>query len=489
MLSAFQGRYRALETRVSRIIARCRVSNMYSRGRRSMRFSFVLIPLAAAAFASAGAQTTETPVPFDSAGRISSVSRSLANRLNLAPPLWPAGTEFVEARAYQVSTGGYVITVGLANGGVARYPLSDAQFAELRTEFQRRMNVEGKVVAEDAATVISESARGPFVRDQMILATIIYGPSLAALTHDASAGTGLYLLSVGGTFFALNDFARRRTVTKAQNAMTTDGALRGWAATALATNALGADLSEDGAAITALVGGVGGSLIGYRRGSRLTHAEAEAAMSGSTLLAATTVGLGFATGVLGDDSDRAVSAAALAGGIAGYVAGPAYPRRAPYTVTAGDVSMVKLGAVLGALTAITPFVTADIDPKVGVGILTAGWMGGAMVADRIAAKPFNHSQGDARMIFLGSLGGGLMGMALPIMTKSDNETFYMTATTGGAVLGAFITQSAMTPAREGQVSKPASSGSNNARVQFSPEALAMTLARQPGMHSLLRIRF
>jgi hypothetical protein len=455
-----------------------------------MRFSFVLIPLALAAFASAGAQTTETPVPFDSAGRISSVSRSLANRLNLAPPAWPAGTDFVEARAYQVSTGGYVITVGLRNGGVTRYALTDEQFAALRAEFQQRMRVEGKVVAEDAATVISESARGPFVRDQMLLATIIYGPSLAALTHDGSAGTGLYMLSVGGTFFALNDFARRRTVTKAQNALTTDGALRGWAATALATNALGAKLSEDGTAITALIGGIGGSLIGYHRGSRLTHAEAQSAMTGSTLLAATTVGLGFATGVIAENNERAASAAALAGGVAGYLAGPAYPRRAPYTVTAGDVAMVKLGSVLGALGAITPFVSAErMDPKAAVGIMTAGWIGGAILTDRVAAKPFNHSQSDARMVYLGSLGGGLMGLAVPIMVKSDNANFLMTATTGGAILGAIITQNAMAPSRDGQASKPASSGSNNARVQFSPEALAMTLARQPGMHSVLRIRF
>lgn len=455
-----------------------------------MRLSLVLVPLLSVALASAGAQSTERPVTFDSAGRISSVSRSLAHRLNLAPPAWPAGSEFVEARAYEVSTGGYVLTVSLENGSVTRYALSNEQFADLRAEFQRRIALEGKVVAEDAATVISESARGPFVRDQMILATVIYGPSLAALTHDASAGTGLYMLSVGGTFFALNDFARRRTVTKAQNALTTDGALRGWAATGLATNALGARLSDDGAAITALVGGVGGSIIGYHRGARLTHAEAQAAMSGSTLLAAATVGYGYATGVVAEGNERAGSAATLIGGLAGYLAGPAYPRRAPYTVTAGDVSMVKLGSILGALTAITPFVSAErLDPRVAAGIATTGWVGGAVLADRIAARPFNHSQSDSRMIYLGSLGGGLMGLAIPIMVQSDNATFTMTATTAGAVLGAFITQNAMAPVREGQASKPASGGSNNVRVEFSPEGLAMTMTKQPGVHSLLRIRF
>ena len=47
------------------------------------------------------AQVTETPVPFDSAGRIVSINEPLANRLGLTPPAWPVTGAFVEAKLFR----------------------------------------------------------------------------------------------------------------------------------------------------------------------------------------------------------------------------------------------------------------------------------------------------------------------------------------------------------------------------------------------------
>lgn len=455
-----------------------------------MRFRFLLPALLLTAAVAAGAQTTETPVAFDSASRILSVGRSLATRLNLSAPVWPVTGEFIEARLYQVSSGGYVMTVSRPNGSLERFALDDQQFTALRAAFQEALTREGKVVAEDAATVISEPARGPFVRDQMLLATILYGPALSSLTHDEAAGSGAYLLTVGTTFFVVNQFARTRTISKAQNALTTDGALRGWTAVGLAVGATGARLSDDGAAMTALVGGIGGSIVGYQRGRRLTHAEAQAAMTMSTLAAGTAIGVGFASGIVGEDDDQAASAAVLAGGVAGYVLGPKYPRQAPYTVTAGDVSLVRLGAFLGAITAVSPTVDTDLDPKVGVGIATAGWVTGALIADRMAARPFNYSASDSRMVYLGALGGGLMGLALPVMARVDDGTPYMVGFSAGALIGAAVTHNMVKPSREGSaVMSTGGDRSNSKRLQFSPEGLALTLAKRQGFHPLLSVKF
>lgn len=454
-----------------------------------MRPLVAVIALALAA-APAAAQVTETPVPFDSAGRIASVNPALATRLGLAPPTWPVTGSFIEARLYRVSSGGHILAVSRSSGTTDRFPLDDAQATALRTAFAEGIGRAGRVVAEDAANVIAEPARGPFVRDQMLLASIIYGPALATLSGDEAVGTGLYMLSIGGTFFALNDFGRRRVITKSQNSLTTDGALRGWAAMALVANAADMDLSEKGAATTALIGGIGGSMVGYHRGRTLTNSEAQAAMTASTLLAGTVLGTGTATGLIGENADRAASTAILAGGIAGYVLGPNYPRRAGYTVTAGDVQMVRLGALLGTAAAITPFVDAnDMGPKSVAAILTAGWVGGALIADRVTAKPFNHSASDTRMIYLGALGGALMGSAFPIMTRTESGVFAMSAITGGAILGTFATQRMMDPAREGSIVRNSTGNASNGRVQFSPEGLLMTATKQKGHHSLLRVRF
>jgi hypothetical protein len=456
----------------------------------TMRFRNLIPVLVLLAAMPAAAQTVETPVAFDSAGRILSVSKSLVTRLDLAAPSWPVSGEFIEARLYSVSSGGYVMTVTRPAGTLERYPLTDAQFAGLRDAVHAALAREGKVVAEDAATVISEPARGPFVRDQMLLASIIYGPSIATLMGDDAAGSGAYLLTVGGTFFAVNQFARTRMISKAQNALTTDGALRGWAATALAVSATGTRMDGDGAALTALLGGIGGSVIGYTRGKRLTHAEAQSAMTGSTLLAGATIGLGYATGVVGEDSDQGASTAVLAGGIAGYLLGPRYPRQAPYTVTAGDVSMVRLGAILGSAAAISPTVDADIDPRLGVGIATAGWVAGALIADRVAAKPFNHSTSEARLVYLGALGGGLMGIAFPVMVRAESGTPYMIGFSAGALVGTAVTQNMLKPSREGSaLMSPTGNGNRGAKFEFSPEGLALALAGQRGLHPVLSVRF
>lgn len=436
----------------------------------------------------AAAQVTETPVPFDSAGRILSVNPPLAARLGLAQPAWPVTGVFLEARLFRLSTGGHSLTVSRTGGTVDRYSLDSTQTATLRAAFAEGIARAGRVVSEDAENIIAEPARGPFVRDQMVLASVIYGPALASLSNDESFGAGLYLLSVGGTFFGLNDFARTRTITKSQNSLTTDGALRGWAAAGLTMSMLDVDLSDHGAAITALVGGIGGSLIGFNRGRTLTNSEAQSAMTASTLGAGTALGLAAMTG-LAEDNDHAASGAVLAGGIAGYVLGPGYPRRAGYTVTAGDVSLIRLGAILGTMAAITPIVDSNVDEKVAAGVATLGWVGGALITDRIASKPFNHSVGDSRMIGLGALGGALVGAALPVMTEADNATFIMGSITGGAILGAFATQSMMAPPRQSSLLRSAESNAGTGRVQLQPEGLLMAATGQRGNHTLLRIRF
>ena len=307
-----------------------------------MRSLLVLSALLLVAPVTGRAQTTETPVPFDSAGRIVSLNESLAARLGLTPPAWPVTGSFAEARLFRSSDGTHVIVVQRSNGLHDRYQLTADQTIALRAAFAAATDRVGRVVVEDAASTIAEPARGPFVRDQMVLATVMYGPALASLTNDGSTGTGAYLLSVGGTFFVLTDMAKHRSITKAQNSLATDGAIRGWAATALAADALNIDLSNHGAAMTALIGGIGGSIVGYQRGEHLTNSEAQAAMTGSTLAAGTLLGLSGTFG-LANEYNHFASAALVAGGVAGYVLGPRYPRQAGYTVTAGDISLVRLG--------------------------------------------------------------------------------------------------------------------------------------------------
>src|SRR5688500_11184016 len=82
---------------------------------------------------SAGAQVVETPIAFDSAANVRSVTPALAARLGLQLPAWPVSGDYVQARLYAVSTGGTVLVVERAGGTLERYPLAETQLASLRS--------------------------------------------------------------------------------------------------------------------------------------------------------------------------------------------------------------------------------------------------------------------------------------------------------------------------------------------------------------------
>jgi hypothetical protein len=137
------------------------------------------------------AQVSETPEPFDSAGRVRSITPPLAARLRLAAPAWPVAGDFVEARLYSVSTGGFVVVAERRGGRLDRYLLTVDQRLALRGAVTGGMGRAGRVVGEERPLVISEPARGGFIRNQMILAAVLYAPALAALTGDGTAGAAM----------------------------------------------------------------------------------------------------------------------------------------------------------------------------------------------------------------------------------------------------------------------------------------------------------
>src|SRR3954469_18456618 len=154
------------------------------------------------------AQTSETLAPFDSVGRVRSIAPSLAARLGLQAPAWPVTGAYTEARLYAVSTGGFVLVVDRGGGRLDRYALSDDERMALAAAIASGMVQAGRVVGEVAPTMISAPARGQFIRNQMLLSALVYGPAVSALTHDAQAGAAAYLLTAGGSFFYLANLSK-----------------------------------------------------------------------------------------------------------------------------------------------------------------------------------------------------------------------------------------------------------------------------------------
>ena len=438
-----------------------------------------------------GAQVIETPAAFDAAGRVRTITPAVAARLQLAPPDWPVTGTFAESRIYVSSAGGAVIVVERGGGILERFAITYAQLTALRARIDAAIATGGQVAADDRPQT---SQRNSFVARQMVLAAGVYGPLMAAMTDDAKTGTAAYLIAVGATYFALNNIPRTTIITRAQNHLAFDGALRGAGAGAGLLRTFGDDNPGRKAVSAAMLSGaVVGAFGGYYRGVGLTDAEAHSASSFSNFAA------GAALGVLGTmresfsgpDDERLVAGTLVGAGLAGWALGPAYPRSVKYVATVGDVRVLTIGAVLGGLAGVTPFVEAE-NSKLAFAGATAGGLAGIALLERTWARKFDHSSADAAQVYLGTVAGALLGTAGIVLTEPE-ATGALLLVTGGGVLGALAGHNFANPPRAqstGASLRPTQERLGSAsRVSFDPSAIAFAAGRVPGQHALLSIRF
>lgn len=338
-----------------------------------------LVALVVIAPATAQAQVTETPVPFDSAGRVQSITPPLAARLGLSPPTWPVQGVYSEARLYRLGTGSYVLAVVDENGLIVRYEISAEQRAALMAQVTEAMARVGRPATEENADVISERASGAFMRNQLGLSFTLYGGSLATLVASPVLSPALYLIAPAATFFIAGGYAKRHPISRAQNHLASDGA---WRVAWMGVGALFALDIEDPQAYAAatLAGGLTGTMVGLKAARGMTDGEASGATWGSTSLALTTLGVLGVAGTL--DSREAVRASV--GGLvvaagAGLPLGVRYVRRARYVVTSGDMTSIALSGLLGVAVAAVPMTgDGNLDPRAVSGGLTAGFLVGQL---------------------------------------------------------------------------------------------------------------
>jgi hypothetical protein len=341
--------------------------------------------------------------------------------------------------------------------------------------------------------VVSEPAGNAFVRNQAMLGLFIYGPAAAAaLTNEPAAGTATDLLVAGGTFFAA--MARRQAspaITTAQNNLSTWAALDGAALGGAVAYVAGVD-DGHAAAGAVLLGSIGGTLAGLQFGKNMTDAEAAAASFGGNELAATSIGVMGITGSLESGDGKAQVALASTALVAGYALGPLYPRRASYTVTAGDVHAVGWASGLGVAAAYLPFVNrSSNDTKAVSAALTAGLLGGILVGDRLLARPYDHTRSEGLLLSSGIGAGALIGGGLAAAGKASGQTTYGLSV-AGAILGAAATEGFFrsSPRSLGyRTPVHGQRGTSRVGVSVNPLGLAFAAGRRPGRFSIVHVTF
>ena len=476
----------------------CTPFRLVARLRRASRLATLVVALMLAARV-VHAQVRERPVAFDSAGRITVITPPLAARLKLIAPAWPVSGDFLDARLYQVgdSAVSYVIVVRRQHDEVDRYPFDSGRQAELAAAIARATMIARTTIQPDSLpTFISEPVRGQFVASQTALGALLFGPAAAAMVGDAAAGTAAYLLVAGGMFFSSARLTQTTPVSRAQNHLAGHSAVRGAIAANLALFALsGEGGDEKGYAAATLLGGIAGDIAGFQIAKPMTDAEAHGTAHGSTVTALLTTGLLGTFGALNQERSARVSAVGIIGaGVLGYPIGLRYVRGAPYRVTAGDIGAMLTGEVLG-LGAAASFLPDSPSEEMVFGALTAGYALGALAGDRFFVRPYDHTESDARLLGLGTAAGAVMGLAIPVLARSDNpQLIFATATIGG-ILGALLTENLIAPQRAsaGMNQRERRSGSlgrsSRVAVRVSAEGALLAGAGLRGNHSIVALTF
>ncbi len=336
----------------------------------------------------------------------------------------------------------------------------------------------------------SREVRNAFVRNQLILGAVSYGPSFAVmLGTEPATRLAAWMVMAGGSFFAASEVAQQWEITPARHVLSTRMGWRGSATGLLLGNAWKMPESEIGA--LTLVGGLSGSGLGLWMGRGLTEGEAMAAVVGHDLVAASAYAVTWMIDPISGDGDGLSNSARVAiplvVGWGGYALGRAWAGRAPYEVTAGDATLLWLGAGIGAAGAATTIIEAEPSDQTVSGVLLAGGLLGVWGADRFLVRRFDHTRGEAALVTSGAGAGALMGIGLGVLISGDgerNSAPTMAFGTIGAIAGALLTERYAQPSRD--EGRRLDLGS---RLHVNPIGAVAALSGAPGAHSLLRFTF
>ena len=456
--------------------SRIRFTTAFHITSRMIRFLLLLLLVAPVA----RGQIVETPVAFDTAGRVMAVTPSIAARVQLGPPAWRVVGDYTEARLFSIGGDAYVLAVTRRDGTIERYSLTASDVAYLRERVSS--------LPPQFEIRRPRGERGGFILTQSLLGLVIYAPAFAAAVTDSDAGgVSAYLLVSGATFFAASQIARDYTITPAMWALSTHGAVHGAFAGGAIPYILGAGDDNDEAAWAGMfAGGLAGTAAGLVFGNRMTTADAAAAGFGADVSLLTMLGL-VAAAKGGDDNNfeelnRGDAALLLGAAAVGYPLGYLYPRTARYNVTAGDVLTLWVTGAMGVATSSLFLIDNRPGLTAGALTLTGGFLAGLVAGDRLLVKRFDHTAGDAGLLAVGAAAGALMGFGVSnLLGGTDDDRLNVGIGTAAAALGIAATHYYLAPGGDAR--------RFSSNIRFTPAGAALAAAGMPGRYSLLSVSF
>ena len=375
----------------------------------------------------------ETLVPFDSAGRVERLDRSLEDKLNLFPEF----PRFVEAALFKLPDSSYVLEIMYDDSAGrlrARRALTPDEASDLRWRVMQA------IAARAPAAVLDRSGRKRFIAGNLALALGYHGWAIpvALRVGSESAAGGLYLVTAAAGYFVPLLATEHSSVSRGTASLGLYGASRGIAHGIMLGLVAGAE--DNG---RALVGA--GALVSIAeevaalniaRHADLSDGDAVAIGVLGDFGAGIGVGMADVTGAFDHSDDAAVGAWVLAGSAAGLATGGLLARNVDYT--RGDAYIVRAAGALGSLATITFTTYGDPDnDRVYSATAMAGAVGG-LALGHVLIRDHDFSSDQGGLITLGEVSGALFGVGLVTLAAGDRgagTSTYWTATTLGAAAG------------------------------------------------------
>lgn len=430
-------------------------------------FSIVLACLAVPAPAAA----QEAQVPLDEAGELLEIDRGLAQRLGLFLDEYP-GLQVV--RLYELADGSYVLEVTVRADGRTlrqRVPLTADEVRALRAR------VGAALTARAPEATLDQDGRFLLLGTTTLLGLGFYGWAVpAALDIDSGRGVlASYMLTAGASFVLPYLYTRTRPVTYGMaNAGfwgSTRGVLHGlYLAFLLDDNAGGGLAPGLGVAASVAEGLV---FYDWARSNDVTAGHAH------TLGNHGDFGHNWAGSVLmmaQPDAEELAYAGLLLGSGIGLAYGAARAPTLPYTW--GDAEVQRLAFHLGAANGavVWDWILGDNPDDDDIRVLGAALLAGSIVGLRAGERALDghdFSAGQAILVDLGTIAGGLLGAGLAVLASpedSGDATSYLTLAAIGANLGFLATFASL---------------SDDARQRADRRAGALDLQLNPGALLLL----
>ncbi len=376
----------------------------------------------------------EEGIPFDSKGKIFKVTPDLEQNLKL----YSGNGKFNDAELYKESDSTYILEI--------HYTLDNKQYRDRKPlSLDEKEAISKKL--EGVIVKIPESSDAMEGRSLLLGSCLGYGLSLYALSivsianpSDPYTGTGLYLLTAGGSFFIPYLLTENTPVSYGQANLVRHGLSYGylhgllfWGALSNESFDLFTNNESNSRRYMAF-----GTLFGLSEAIASYNVVKNLNISNGTAnLIKIYDNFGLIAGVelanqFEPNNGRPFTSLALAGGISGIALGYYFDK--DNSISEGDAEIIGTSAYLGAYLPLG-FVKL-FDPKKSWAYTTPSLICGiaGLYIGHQLIKDYDFSFSQGYLTRIGTYAGGLMGLGLSYMIAQDNSSALLIGSYLGAQL-------------------------------------------------------